>query len=193
MKGVVSLRIVWSAGFSERGSTMTIQRFLLNDKRHLIGIMAIDEAGGIGKDGIVPWDNPEDRAFFKAQTMGHTIIVGRKTFESWGGKPLPGRPCAVWTRNPNQFDSHCFDLPLLALSDVYALVEWGFAQSDIVYVCGGKMLYETLWSHLTDLIVTLIPGNWNCDIQMNMDYHAFECVQRLQFETCSVLHWERVG
>ncbi len=46
-----------------------MEPFDLKMGRHLVMIAAIDEAGGIGKDGRIPWDCPEDRAFFKAQTM----------------------------------------------------------------------------------------------------------------------------
>ena len=148
----------------------------LRPGRHLVMIAAMDEAGGIGKDGRIPWNCPEDRAFFKAQTMGYPLIVGRRTFESWGGRPLVGRPCAVWTRCPEQFDSHAFGEPFFASADVAALVEWGFAQSDAVYVCGGKQLYEALWPKLTDLIITRIPGDYACDVRMDVDYCGFECV-----------------
>ena len=152
-------------------------------------IAAIDETGGIGKDGRIPWDYSEDRAFFKVQTLGHPLVVGRKTFESWGGKPLPGRPCAIWTHQPEQFDAREFCEPFFASADIKMLVEWGFAQSNIVYICGGKMLYEALWENLTDLIVTDIPGDWNCNTRLNMDLSGFECVQELNLGTCRVLHW----
>src|SRR5262252_4069736 len=63
-------------------------------------IVAMDEAGGIGKDGGLPWRLPSDLKRFKEITMGHHIIAGRKTYESIG-KPLPGRQTIVVTRNPD--------------------------------------------------------------------------------------------
>ena len=62
-------------------------------------IVAMDEAGGIGKDGRLPWRLSSDLKRFKEITMGHHIIAGRKTFESIG-KPLPGRETIVVTRDP---------------------------------------------------------------------------------------------
>jgi dihydrofolate reductase len=62
-------------------------------------IVAVDEAGGIGKDGRLPWRLSSDLKRFKEITMGHHIIAGRKTYESIG-KPLPGRETIVVTRNP---------------------------------------------------------------------------------------------
>jgi len=62
-------------------------------------VVAADEAGGIGKDGGLPWRLPGDLAFFKRVTMGHPLIMGRKTHESIG-RSLPGRRNVVVTRDP---------------------------------------------------------------------------------------------
>jgi dihydrofolate reductase len=61
-------------------------------------IVAMDEKRGIGKAGKLPWRLSSDLKRFKELTMGHHLIVGRKTFESIG-KPLPGRQMIVVTRN----------------------------------------------------------------------------------------------
>ena len=63
-------------------------------------LVAMDEKRGIGKDGKLPWRLSSDLKRFRELTMGHHIIVGRKTFESIG-KPLPGRQTIVVTRNPD--------------------------------------------------------------------------------------------
>ena len=61
-------------------------------------IAALDEQRGIGREGRLPWHLPTDLKRFKAITMGHHLIMGRKTFLSIG-KPLPGRTSIVVTRN----------------------------------------------------------------------------------------------
>jgi dihydrofolate reductase len=63
-------------------------------------IVAMDENGGIGLEGHVPWRLSTDLKLFKKATMGHHLILGRKTYESIG-KPLPGRKMVVVT---NQMD-----------------------------------------------------------------------------------------
>ncbi len=63
----------------------------------LIAAMTADRV--IGKDGRLPWHLPEDLRFFKRQTTGHAVIMGRKTFDSIG-RPLPRRRNVVVTRNP---------------------------------------------------------------------------------------------
>lgn len=61
-------------------------------------IVAVSENGVIGKDNKLPWHLPADLKFFKNTTMGHCIIMGRKTYDSIG-KPLPGRTSIIVTRN----------------------------------------------------------------------------------------------
>ena len=62
-------------------------------------IAAVSENGVIGDCGRMPWHYPEDLKRFKKITMGHALIMGRKTFDSIG-KALPGRRNIVLTRNP---------------------------------------------------------------------------------------------
>ena len=62
-------------------------------------IAALDEQGGIGFENDMPWHIPGDLVRFKELTMGHHIILGRKTSQSIG-KPLPGRKMIVLSRNP---------------------------------------------------------------------------------------------
>ena len=62
-------------------------------------VAAVGRNGVIGIDGGLPWRIPDDLARFKAMTMGHTLIMGRSTFESIG-RPLPGRATIVLTRTP---------------------------------------------------------------------------------------------
>jgi len=61
-------------------------------------VVAIGDNGAIGKDGKVPWRIPEDLKHFKSVTMGHAIIMGRKTWDEVG-RPLPGRRNLVISRN----------------------------------------------------------------------------------------------
>jgi dihydrofolate reductase len=63
-------------------------------------IVALDRQCGIGKDNQLPWRLPADLKRFRELTMGHHLIVGRKTYESIG-KPLPGRTMIVVTRQPD--------------------------------------------------------------------------------------------
>ena len=65
---------------------------------HLAIIAAVARNGVIGIDNRLPWKLPEDLRHFKATTLGHPVIMGRKTWESLG-RPLPGRMNIVVSRN----------------------------------------------------------------------------------------------
>ena len=73
-------------------------------------IVAHDRNGAIGYAGQLPWHLPADLLRFKALTMGHTIVMGRKTYESIG-RPLPGRSNWVLTRNAN-WRAPYWDMPM---------------------------------------------------------------------------------
>jgi dihydrofolate reductase len=99
-------------------------------------LVAMDEKRGIGKAGKLPWHLSSDLRRFRELTMGHHMIVGRKTFESIG-KPLPGRHTIVATRNSNFKHEGCF--VTRSVEDAIALArERGETE---VFVIGGAEIY----------------------------------------------------
>src|ERR1700744_6124511 len=64
----------------------------------IVLVLAVAENGVIGKDGGIPWHISDDMKRFKALTLGHTVVMGRKTWDSLPRKPLPGRINVVVTR-----------------------------------------------------------------------------------------------
>ncbi|MBP2453023.1 dihydrofolate reductase [Mycolicibacterium lutetiense] len=75
---------------------------MTGDLRRLALIWAQSSTGVIGRDNGIPWRLPEDQARFKQLTLGQTVVMGRRTWESLPAKvrPLPGRRNVVITRNP---------------------------------------------------------------------------------------------
>lgn len=104
-------------------------------------IVAMAENRVIGRDNKLPWYLPQDLKYFKAVTMGKPIIMGRKTYESIG-KPLPGRPNIVVSRNPDwQADGVTVKHELeQALSYGESLLE--INGGDELMLIGGAQLYE---------------------------------------------------
>ncbi|MBT9567707.1 MAG: dihydrofolate reductase [Thiobacillus sp.] len=88
----------------------------------------------IGVENRLPWRLPEDLAHFKALTLGHPILMGRRTFESLG-RPLPGRTNIVITRNPDYRSEDC----LVAESIPAALALC--TKTDELFFIGGADLY----------------------------------------------------
>lgn len=97
-------------------------------------VAALASNGVIGADGKLPWHLPEDLRHFKALTLGHPVIMGRRTWESIG-RPLPGRKSIVVSRQP----TYRADGARLAasLDDALALC----ADAPIAFVIGGAALY----------------------------------------------------
>jgi len=99
-------------------------------------LVAMDEKRGIGKDGKLPWRLSSDLKRFRELTMGHHIIVGRKTFESIG-KPLPGRRTIVVTRNPALRPEGC-----QVAASVAAAIETARMNGETeAFVIGGADIY----------------------------------------------------
>lgn len=113
-------------------------------------IAAVDEEGGIGKDGGIPWDYPADRKFFRDTTMGHTVVVGRKTFDSM--PRLDGRTViCVSRRKP---------LGLCSVDGVLRAYENSEYE---VFIAGGAEIYAAFMPHVTRMLITRIPGKHGCD------------------------------
>ncbi len=99
-------------------------------------IAAISENGVIGKDGQIPWRLPADLKLFKTLTMGHHLIVGRRTYESIG-KPLPGREMIVLTRQNDYTAPGC----QIAHSLDEALEIAEAAGDSEAIIAGGELVY----------------------------------------------------
>ena len=97
-------------------------------------IAALAKNRVIGIENRLPWRLPEDLAHFKALTLGHPILMGRKTFESLG-RPLPGRTNIVITRNASYKPDGC--LVADSIPGAIALC----ADADEVFFIGGAELY----------------------------------------------------
>jgi dihydrofolate reductase len=98
-------------------------------------IAAMAENRVIGLNGMIPWDISDDRRRFRELTMGHPIIMGRKTFESIG-RPLPGRRNIILSRRPGYRAEGC----CVVHSFADALLT--SADADEVFICGGEELYR---------------------------------------------------
>lgn len=116
-------------------------------------IVAMDPHGVIGLDGQIPWRYPSDVRRFKALTMGGTLIMGRKTFESMGRRHLPGRTSLVLSSVP-QPDVLTFGT--LAGAIAYA---WTEHRGQTVWILGGAQVYRDVLEHgFADFAdVTLVP------------------------------------
>jgi dihydrofolate reductase len=107
-------------------------------------IVAMARNRVIGKNGQLPWHLPSDLQRFKRLTMGHHLIMGRRTFESIG-RPLPGRRTIILSRDSNYRAAGC---------DVVTDIETGFklaSAAEELFICGGAEIYQQSL-HLTERV-----------------------------------------
>lgn len=122
-------------------------------------IAALGPGRLIGKDGGLPWRLPADLRRFKALTVGHVVVMGRKTYESIG-RPLPNRRNLVLSRDPSFAPDgvEVFRSLDLALSAVAA------AAAAEVFVIGGAAVYREALPRADRLELTQVDGSFEGDV-----------------------------
>ena len=122
-------------------------------------IAAIAKNNALGKDNDLIWHLPADLKRFKQRTTGHTIVMGRKTFESIG-KPLPNRTSIIITRNNNYYKDGC--LIANSLHEAIKLAE----KDKEIFIIGGAQIYkQALENDLVDTLdITLVHHNFEADV-----------------------------
>ena len=120
-------------------------------------IAAMTEDRVIGVKNSLPWKLPNDMKWFRQNTMGKPIVMGRKTFESFGAKALPGRTNIIITRDQSYQASdsivvHSIDEALKAAGDV-----------DEVMIIGGASFYEQMLPRADRLYLTFVHAELDGD------------------------------
>jgi dihydrofolate reductase len=121
-------------------------------------IAAMDRKRGIGVDNNLPWRLSADLKRFRELTMGHHIIVGRKTFESIG-RPLPGRRMIVVTRDGNYKADGC-DVAHSVEDAINLARERGEIE---VFICGGSEIYARSIEIVDRMYLTLVEAEVAAD------------------------------
>ncbi|MAD23951.1 MAG: dihydrofolate reductase [Verrucomicrobiales bacterium] len=127
----------------------------------------------IGNRNDIPWHLPEDFKWFKKTTMGHVLLMGRKTFNSIG-RPLPGRDTVVLTRNPESI------IGIPTFNSIEAFEQADEFQNRKVFVCGGAEIYRQTLEKCSDLFLTLVKQKIEGDTFFP-DYESL-------FDTGTILH-----
>lgn len=158
-------------------------------------IVAADLGGAIGRDGRLPWHLPADLQRFKRLTLGHHLVVGRRTFESIG-RPLPGRTMLVVSRQADYAPAGVTVVP----DPEQALARAAAAGESEVFVAGGAELYRALLGRADRVYLTRVEAQLEGDTHFpELDPARFrlasserhepdeKCSWPLRFEV-----WERV-
>ncbi|NJE41099.1 dihydrofolate reductase [Faecalicoccus pleomorphus] len=124
----------------------------------LTEIAAIGKNRELGKDNQLIWHFPQDLKFFKEQTKGHTIVMGRKTFESLPGM-LPKRHHIVISKSGAKFPEE-----VEVFSSIDAFVDAYQTKEEEIFVIGGATIYKQMLSLCHRLILTEINQSYDADV-----------------------------
>ena len=127
----------------------------------IVLVVAIADNGVIGKQGAIPWHISEDMKRFKALTLGHTVVMGRKTWDSLPRKPLPGRVNVVVTRQA--------DWQAQGAVAASSLGQATAGTSGMVMVIGGQEIYERALPLATRIELTEVHKNFDGDTRFDLD------------------------
>jgi dihydrofolate reductase len=135
-------------------------------------ILAAADNGVIGKAGAIPWRIPEDMRRFKALTLGKSVVMGRKTWDSLPKKPLPGRRNIVVTRQPG-WQAQGAEVMTLAEA---LLVKEGFA-------IGGAEIYRAALANADRIELTEVHRAFDGDAKFEFDRSGWKEIAREDYVT----------
>jgi len=124
-----------------------------------VAVVAMSDNGVIGRDNGLPWHLPDDLRRFRALTMGHALLMGRRTYEAIG-RPLPGRRNLVLTRNPawQAPGCECLASPAAAFAAI--------GDGERLFVIGGAGVYRACWPWVQRLELTEVHATVEGDTRL---------------------------
>ena len=145
---------------------------MISAREPLCLVLAVAKNGAIGNKGSLPWHVPEDLKHFRRSTVGHAVIMGRKTWAEVG-KPLPGRRNLVVTRDPEL---------LLEGAEVVTSLEEAIARARTTdaepRVIGGAEIYRLALPLATRILLTEIQLEPEGDVFFHLDRSGFREIER---------------
>jgi dihydrofolate reductase len=160
-------------------------------------IVAAGSNHAIGKDNQLLWHLPQDLKFFKNTTWAMPVIMGRKTFESVGNKPLPGRLNIILTTQKNSPSNN--DFLAFASDKEHALEIAANIGAKEVFVAGGAQIYQLFFPLASRIYMTRVHASFEADTFFpEIDTAIWEMVQQKEFNadekhaySFSIQCWER--
>lgn len=131
-------------------------------------IVAVGNNNEIGKDNDLLWKMPNDMKFFMNTTMGHAVLMGRNTFESFGKRPLKNRTNIIITRQADYDAPNC-----VVVSSIDEGFEYARQQGEEeLFVIGGGTIYEQSLPKTDRVYITRIDGAFDATVfypKLNME------------------------
>lgn len=156
----------------------------------IAGLFAVDERGGMGLNGSMPWPvNKDDLKWFKNTTTNQVVVMGRKTWDSPDmPSPLPNRENVVFTNRD-------IDNAITVSGDVCENIKniQETFQNKNIFIIGGPDLLTESKLLLERVYITKIFGEYNCDVNINLNtfLDGFAFSQKIHLGSCTVEEWKK--
>lgn len=126
-------------------------------------VVAMSKNRVIGNNNSIPWNIPEDRKYFRNLTLNHSIIMGRKTFNSLNNKPLPKRHNVVVSRTLHSFSS-VDGIPFCeSIKKAISICKEKSPEEKEAFIIGGAEIYKESMPLISKIYLTLIHHNFEGD------------------------------
>jgi len=138
-----------------------------------IAIAAMSENRVIGAEGKIPWHIPDEFKWFKQATMGHVLVMGRKTFESIG-KPLPGREIVILSRQPQ------YTFGLIRARGGLDEIRLDQFPGKKIFIAGGAEIYRQALPYCDEIYLTVVKRKVEGEVLFPPFEDQFEQVEVLR-------------
>lgn len=141
-------------------------------------IVAASENGVIGRNGQIPWRLPSEQALFKKITMGHPMIMGRKTHEAIG-RALPGRTNIVVTSQPDYSAEGCSVVN--SIDDALELAKKARG-SDEIFIIGGSEIYNQVMPKVSKIYLTRVHTKVDGDTFFKLNESQWQQISKEEYK-----------
>lgn len=156
-------------------------------------LFAIDQNGGMGIDGSMPWPrNKEDMVWFKSKTQNQVVVMGRKTWDSKDmPSPLPNRINVIVSHR--KIDDPSVIHVSTNICDNIKKIQQEYSDKD-VYIIGGPTILKQCVHIIEEAFITEINGTYKADSVLNINEFTknFQLINTTTFETCIVRHYGKI-
>ena len=155
------------------------------NKVSMIAAMAANRV--IGRGGKIPWDIPEDREHFKKLTLGHVIIMGRRSYEEIG-RPLPGRITYVVSNTITINEENCHTATSLTAAIEHARKNYADKK---IFLCGGARIYVEGMPLAEEIYLTVLDEEIEGDAYFPEISEEFCMEKAIKYETFTLVKYRK--